>query len=111
MIYAVPRKIGTGPKTSSYRLFPYWLQTLLDTSIFNTMRLRKDGCHFINKILILIFLYKRSFCSKSLNDIMMSGMASQINGISIVCSTICCGADQRKHQSSASLAFVREIRW
>ena len=29
-----------------------------------------------------------------------------------VCSSICSGADQRKHQSSASLAFVREIhRW
>ena len=33
-------------------------------------------------------------------------------GISIVCSTVCSGADQRKHQSTASLAFVREIhRW
>ena len=42
----------------------------------------------------------------------MSVMSSQITGISIVCSTVCSGADQRKHQSSASLAFVREIqRW
>ena len=39
-------------------------------------------------------------------------MASQITGVSIVCSTICSGADQRNHQSSASLAFVRGIhRW
>ena len=29
-------------------------------------------------------------------------------GVSIVCSAISSGADQRKHQSSASLAFVRE---
>ena len=29
----------------------------------------------------------------------------------IVCSTFCSGADQRKHQSSASLAFVRGIPW
>ena len=36
-------------------------------------------------------------------------MASQITGVMIVYSTICSGADQRKHQSSASLAFVREI--
>ena len=28
-------------------------------------------------------------------------------GVSIVCSTVCSGADQRKHQSSAPLAFVR----
>ena len=37
----------------------------------------------------------------------MSAMASQITGVSIVYSTVCSGADQRKHQSSASLAFVR----
>ena len=32
-------------------------------------------------------------------------MGSQITGVSIVCSTVCSGADQRKHQSSASLAL------
>ena len=41
----------------------------------------------------------------------MSVMASEITGISIVCSTVCSGTDQRKHQSSVSLAFVREIHW
>ena len=39
----------------------------------------------------------------------MSTMASQITSVSIVYSTVCSGADQRKHQSSASLAFVRGI--
>ena len=39
----------------------------------------------------------------------MSGMASQINSLTIVYSRIYSGADQRKHQSSASLAFVRRI--
>ena len=39
-------------------------------------------------------------------------MACQITGVSIVYSNVCSGADQRKHQSSASLAFVRGIhRW
>ena len=39
-------------------------------------------------------------------------MASQIIRVFIVCWTVCSGADQRKHQSSASLAFVRGIhRW
>ena len=42
------------------------------------------------------------------NDAIMSAMASQITVVSMVCSTVCSGADQRKHQSSASLAFVRE---
>ena len=37
---------------------------------------------------------------------------SQITGVSIICSPVCSGADQRKHQSSASLAFGRGIdRW
>ena len=44
-------------------------------------------------------------------DVILSAMASQITGISIVHSTVCSGADQRKHQSSASLAFVRGIHW
>ena len=38
-------------------------------------------------------------------------MVSQITGVSIVCSTVCSGTDQRKYQSSTSLAFVREIPW
>ena len=42
----------------------------------------------------------------------MSAMASQITGVSSVCSTIGSGADQRVNQSSASLAFVGGInRW
>ena len=35
--------------------------------------------------------------------------ASQITNVSIVHLTVCSGADQRKHQSSASLAFVGGI--
>ena len=42
----------------------------------------------------------------------MGMMASQITTVLIVYSTVCPGPDQRKHQSSASLAFVRGIqRW
>ena len=38
--------------------------------------------------------------------------ASKITGFSIVCSTVCSGVDQRKHQNPPSLAFVRGIhRW
>ena len=36
-------------------------------------------------------------------------MASQISGVSIVCSTIYSGADQRIDQNSASLSFVGGI--
>ena len=42
----------------------------------------------------------------------MGAMASQITSLTIVYSTVYSGADQRKHQSCASLAIVREIhRW
>ena len=46
------------------------------------------------------------------SDVTMRATASLITGVSIVYSTVYSGADQRKHQSSASLAFVRGIhRW
>ena len=45
-------------------------------------------------------------------DAIMCVMASQITSLAIVYSTVCSDADQRKHQCSASLAFVRGIhRW
>ena len=40
----------------------------------------------------------------------MGTVASQITSLTIVYSAVYSDADQRKHQSSASLAFVREIR-
>ena len=45
------------------------------------------------------------------SDVIMRAMASQITSVFIVCSTVCSGADQRKHQSSASLDFVRGVHW
>ena len=42
----------------------------------------------------------------------MRATASQITGVSIVYPTVGSGTDERKHQSSVSLAFVRGIdRW
>ena len=46
------------------------------------------------------------------NDVIMSAIAFQITSLTIVYSTVYSGADQRKHESSASLAFARGIhRW
>ena len=54
----------------------------------------------------------RVFTDDHYRDVIMSAMASPIIGVSIVCSTICSGADQRKHQSTASLVYVRRVhRW
>ena len=43
-------------------------------------------------------------------DVIMATMASQISSLTVVYSIVYSGADQRKHQSSASLAFVWGIR-
>ena len=46
------------------------------------------------------------------NDVIMGTTASQITSLTTVYSIVYLGVDQRKHQSSASLAFVRGIhRW
>ena len=47
-------------------------------------------------------------------DVIMGAIASQITSLTVVYSTVYSDADQRKHQSSASLAFVWGIhrdRW
>ena len=64
-----------------------------------------------------VMIHAFYFCiSKWLNnrqihycDVIMGVMASQITSRTIVYSTVYSGLDQRKHQSSASLAFVRGI--
>ena len=50
-------------------------------------------------------------CCTHHNDVIMSTMMSQIISLTIVYSSVYSGADQRKHQSTASLAFVRRIHW
>ena len=54
------------------------------------------------------FYFHNIFTPTHRSNVIMSVMASQINGVLIVC----LAADQIKHQSPASLAFVRVIhRW
>ena len=60
---------------------------------------------------MLLALAYRIFTTKPshYNDVIMGVMASQITSLTSVYSTVYSGADQRKHQSSASLAFVLGI--
>ena len=74
--------------------------------------------HFHSSQVLAIYLTIRGTkftdnqSSNHYSDVIMSVMASQITGVSIVYSTVCSAADRRKHQSSASLAFARGIhRW
>ena len=58
-----------------------------------------------------LYLFGNEIVSEHYSDVIMSAMASQSN-VSIGCSAVCSGADQRKHQSSAALVFVMGIhRW
>ena len=56
--------------------------------------------------------YGKVITSPYYNDVIITAMAFQFTSLTSVYSTVYSGADQRKHQSSASLAFVRGIhRW
>ena len=80
---------------------------------------RSDGdaklnCHFLQNSTKCNSsnVIKRKFIREIIDiihytDVIMSTMAFQIIGVSIVYSIVRSGADQRKHQSSTSLAFVR----
>ena len=57
----------------------------------------------------MVIFVRQFSCTTPYSNVVMSAMASQITGVSIVLATLCSGADQRKHQTSASLVFVREF--
>ena len=59
-----------------------------------------------------VHIFISHFSWSHYSDGIMGAVASQITSLTIVYSTVHAGADQRKHQSSASLAFVHGIhRW
>ena len=59
--------------------------------------------------MLLLMMMMMMMVTTHYNDVIMSTMASQMTSLTIVCSTVYSGVDERKHQSSASLAFVRGI--
>ena len=50
-----------------------------------------------------------TYVASHYNDVIMGVMASQMTSLTCVYSTVYSSVNQRKHQSSASLAFVRGI--
>ena len=73
------------------------------------------GLHFQHMIIkhgssiyLIQFPYTKMF---HCNDVITGAMASHITSITIVYSSFYSDADQRKHQRSTSLAFVRGIHW
>ena len=67
--------------------------------------LHKGGCH-VSKSFIGFTRYLFTVSHGHYTDVIMGAIASQITSLMIVYSTVYSDADQRKHHSSASLAFV-----
>ena len=69
------------------------------------------SCYYIHwSIFKTLYRYCRgAMGSIHYNDVIMGAVASQITSLAIDYSTVYSHADQRKHQSSASLAFVQRI--
>ena len=86
---------GLGPKATSHRLNHWWRIQLAPL----------EGSEFIQA-------WGNQFHQNHNKGVWISAMPSQITRASIVFLTFSWGADQRKHQSYASLAPVRGIhRW
>ena len=70
---------------------------------FEWIQLKSLGiCHF-NPFSVQMYFF---FNFKHYSDVIVGTMASQITSLTSVYSTVYSGADQRKHQGSASLAFA-----
>ena len=80
------------------------LKTWFHGSIFFVM-----GVPFRRKGAVRCRYNAVDFLQNHYGDIIMDAIASQITSLTIVYSIVYSDADQRKHQSSASLAFVRGI--
>ena len=66
-------------------------------------------CPQYGKIMLLRLEMDKENVTIHYSDDIMGAMAYQITRLTIVYSTVYSGVDQRKHQSSASLAFVKGI--
>ena len=88
------------------------INTILPTII----KIRRSNDRLIPMVVIIIY-GNTIFAMKQdpglhYSDVIMGAMVSQIISLMTVYSTVYSGADQRKHQGSASLASVRGIhRW
>ena len=76
---------------------------------WNAGDLKRHSVHYHATVMYWNILLQVLMCLH-FNDIIMSTMASQITSLTIIYSTVYSGADQRKHESSASLVFLRRIQ-
>ena len=88
---ADPHTASQSGNTMRDRMWVMWWVVVSNVSVWE-----KSGC--------TIYTIDAHCC-----DVIMGVVASQTTSLTIVYSTVYSHADQRKHQSSASLAFVRGI--
>ena len=87
----------------------------IDTKLWHTLRIMKSYFQWVTHCLaaltayIIMFNIRVRNATDHYSDVIIRSMASQITNLTIVYPTVYSGADQRKHKSSASLAFVRGI--
>ena len=87
--------------TQGYVVFSlFWLRYI-------TFENTSDSFSFILSVTLLTFEQPYGCHNAHYNDVIMGTIASQITNLAVVYSIVYSDADQRKHQSSASLAFVR----
>ena len=95
------------------RIASFWKEAVLlytHMTCFASVEGHRGYYSIINQSAIVVVAYTANSYSQWRH--IRSTMASQITSLTIVYATVHSGADQRKHQSSASLAFVRGIhRW
>ena len=76
---------------------------------FNSIAIPSFVCPKLACSELLISLHNDRHLFAHYDDVIMTMLASQITSLTVVYSIVYSGVNQRKHQSSASLAFVREI--
>ena len=121
---AFVRGIHRGPVNSPHKgpvtrkMFPFDDVIMVDTETGISYERSVHGrvsdykiCSSINRTQLFMNMLSISQAAHRghYGDVIMSKLASQVTSLTIVYSTVYSGTDQRKHQSSASLAFVREI--
>ena len=87
---------------------------LADLCGYHCHKVVKRVMTFYDRQFAIYTLRSRNWCHGMFlvfhyDDVIMTMLASQITSLTVVYSIVYSGVHQRKHQSSASLAFVREI--
>ena len=76
---------------------------------YDVIVMKTNPCHDVTMFYFrreFVFRYTLLLAPSHYNGVIMGSIGSQITSLTVVYSAVYSGADQRKHQSSASLAFV-----